>query len=50
MAVEAMLWLGKRFRHCQLQVVADALSAYDWFTDGDTAVGQRLVAEWNAAQ
>lgn len=50
MAVEAMLWFGKRFMHYQLQVVADALSAYDWFTDGDTAVGQRLVAEWNAAQ
>jgi hypothetical protein len=50
MAVEAMLWFGKRFMHYQLQVFEDALSAYDWFTGGDTAAGQRLVAEWEAAK
>ena len=50
MAVEAMLWFGKRFMHYQLQVFEDALSAYDWFTGGDAAAGRRLVAEWDEAK
>ncbi|GAB3657135.1 hypothetical protein GCM10027594_29260 [Hymenobacter agri] len=49
MAVEAMLWVGRHLMHYQLQVFEDALSAYDWFTGGDAAAGQRLVAEWEAA-
>ncbi|MDQ2769994.1 MAG: hypothetical protein M3Y54_05780 [Bacteroidota bacterium] len=50
MAVEAMLWVGRKLMHYQLQVFETAISAYDWFTEGDTAAGQRLVAEWNAAR
>ena len=50
MAVEAMLWFGKRFMHYQLQVFEDAVPAYDWFTGGDTAAAQRLVAEWDGAK
>lgn len=50
MAIEAMLWVGRRLMHYQLQVFEDALAAYDWFTGGDTAAGQRLVAEWDDAR
>lgn len=50
MAVEAMLWVGRKLMHYQLQVFETALSAYDWFTGANTAAGQRLVAEWNAAR
>jgi hypothetical protein len=49
MAVEAMLRVGRQLVHYQLQVFEDALAAYDWFTGGDTAVGQRLQAEWEDA-
>lgn len=50
MAVEAMLRIGRHLMHYQLQVFEDAISAYDWFTRGDTAAGQRLVAEWDSAK
>ena len=45
-----MLLFGNRFMHYQLQVFEDALSAYDWFTGGDTAAGPRLAAEWDGAK
>ena len=50
MAVEAMLWVGRKLMHYQLQVFEDALAAYDWFTNGDTTAGPRLAAEWNDAR
>ncbi|MDO7850914.1 hypothetical protein [Hymenobacter convexus] len=50
MAVEAMLWVGRRFMQYQLQVFKSVPAAYDWFTGGDTAAGLRLEAEWEAAK
>lgn len=48
MAIEAMLWEGRHLVHYPLQVFEDALMAYDWLTNGDTATSQRLEAEWAA--
>ncbi|GAA4038533.1 hypothetical protein GCM10022409_25090 [Hymenobacter glaciei] len=50
LAVEAMLWVGRHLMRYQLQVFGDALAALDWFTQGDTAVGKRLVTEWESAK
>ena len=50
MAMESLLWVGRQRMRYQLQVFEDALSALDWFTNADTATGQRLAAEWNAAK
>ena len=49
MAVEAMVWFGRQLMRYQLQVFEEVLAAYDWFTGGDAAAGQRLAAEWKAA-
>jgi hypothetical protein len=49
MAIEAMLWVGRHLMSFQMQVFEDAPAALDWLTAGDTAVVQRLQAEWESA-
>ncbi len=47
MAIEAMLWLGRRLMRFQMQVFEGVPSALDWLTQGDAEAMHRLQAEWD---
>lgn len=50
MAIEAMLWVGRKLMRFQMQVFEEVLPALDWLVEGDTAAVRRLQAEWAEAR